>query len=141
MKLALVGSRDYTNYSQFKSVINKTLKKWNKKISDVTLVISGGAKGADTLAEQWANEYKKPMTTFIPDWKAFGKGAGIMRNTDIVNWCTHMIAFPSIKGKGTQDSIQKAKNAEKPVEVFYIDNNNNNNNNKSVTLEKFLVKI
>ena len=121
MKLALVGSRDYTNYSEFKIIIASTLKKWNKKISDVTLVISGGAKGADTLAEQWSKEYKKTITIFIPDWKAFGKAAGPMRNTDIVNECTHMIAFPSTKGKGTQDSIIKAKNTKKTVHIYYID--------------------
>jgi hypothetical protein len=121
MKLAIVGSRDYTNYYQLKIIIAKTLKKWNMKISDVTLVVSGGAKGADTLASQWAKEYKKPITMFIPDWKAFGKAAGPMRNTDIVNECTHMIAFPSTKGKGTQDSIKKARNDNKLVEVFYID--------------------
>ena len=82
--------------------------------------MSGGAKGADTLAENWAEEYGIPITIFRPDWKAYGKAAGPIRNTDIVNECTHMIAFPSVKGKGTQDSIKKAKENGKLVEIFYI---------------------
>jgi len=121
IKLALVGSRDYDNYAEFKTIINGTLKKWNYKISDIEKVVSGGAKGADTLADKWAKENKLPITTYIPDWKAFGTAAGPMRNTDIVKECTHVIAFPSREGAGTQDTIAKAKKANKKVEIYYID--------------------
>lgn len=121
VKLALVGSRDYTNYQEFKIIIAETLHKWNIKIADITLVVSGDAKGADTLADMWAREHKKTFTMFVADWKAFGKAAGPMRNTDIINEATHVIAFPSKLGKGTQDSIRKAQETNKKVHIHYID--------------------
>lgn len=58
-----------------------------------------------------------------------------MRNTDIVNECTHMIAFPSVNGKGTQDSIGKAKENDKVIEVFEYDKP------KKSTLEKFFNSV
>lgn len=121
MILALIGSREYNNYEQFKTIISKTLDKWNVKITDVSLVVSGGAKGADSLADLWATENKKVMKIFLPDWKKFGKAAGIIRNKDIIDECTHVIAFPSKKGKGTQNSIKRAKEANKIMEVYFID--------------------
>lgn len=121
MKLTIVGSRNYNDYTQFKNVINETLKKWNYKITDIEKIISGGAKGADSLAEKFAKENNIILTIYQPDWKTFGKAAGIMRNTDIINDCTHVIAFPSHQGSGTQDSIRKAKKDNKIIEVFWID--------------------
>jgi len=119
--LALVGSRNYTNYAEFKNIIAHTLAKWKIKISDISLVVSGDAKGADALAEKWAIEHKKTFTKFVADWKAYGTAAGPMRNTDIINLSTHVIAFPSREGAGTQDSIAKANNSNKKVNIFYID--------------------
>ena len=42
-----------------------------------------------------------------------------MRNTQIIEYCTHVLAFPSRKGRGTQDALRKA--GTKPVQVVYID--------------------
>jgi hypothetical protein len=48
------------------------------------------------------------------------KKAGLLRNTDIINESTHVIAFPNDKGSGTQDSIRKAQKLGKIVKVIYI---------------------
>lgn len=71
-------------------------------------VVSGGAKGADTLGEAWARKRGIRLVILKPDWKRGGRRAGLARNTDIVAACTHMIAFPHDSGTGTQDSIKKA---------------------------------
>ena len=94
---------------------------WIEEHGKPDVIVSGGARGADTLAEQWAQRNSVPCQVFKPDWKRHGKAAGILRNTDIVNNCTHMLAFPSRRGKGTQDSIKKARRAEKDVHVTWID--------------------
>jgi hypothetical protein len=57
---------------------------------------------------------------FKPNWN-LGKAAGILRNTDIVNECTHIIGFPSKNGRGTQDSMRKALATKKFTKEFYID--------------------
>ena len=105
MKLAIVGSRNFVD----QALLDKTVDEYLEKQGVLPdLVVSGGARGADTLAENWARKHKIPLIIFKPDWKTKGKAAGILRNTDIVNECTHMVAFPSDGGKGTQDSIRKA---------------------------------
>ena len=78
-------------------------------------------RGADALAERYAAEHAVEMLVFKPKWKKDGPGAGIIRNTYIVEACTHMAAFPSHAGRGTQDSIRKAERANKPVHTYYVD--------------------
>jgi len=120
MKIAIVGSRKFENYTLFKEKVNECLKEWDVVSSQIVKVVSGGAKGADTLAYKWACENNIIITVYIPDWKAFGKAAGILRNKSIVDDCTHMIAFPTQSGKGTQDSIKRAKRTSKIIKVFWI---------------------
>jgi len=51
----------------------------------------------------------------------YGKKAGPMRNKDIIENATHVLAFPSKKGKGTQHSIKLAEDYQKPIEIFWVD--------------------
>ena len=51
IKLAIVGSRDFTDYERFKEAVLQTLLNWNVNKTDIEYIVSGGAKGADTLAE------------------------------------------------------------------------------------------
>lgn len=120
MKLALVGSRTYENWHDFQDAVVATLKEWDTTTEEVECIISGGAKGADSLAERFAREHNIKMVVFKPEWQRLGRAAGLMRNTDIVNACTHVIAFPSPSGSGTQDSIRKAKAAKKVVAVYEV---------------------
>jgi hypothetical protein len=117
MKLAIVGSRDFRDQALLDQTVDDFLIKQGCM---PVLVVSGGARGADTLAEHWARKHKILLKIFKPDWKAKGKAAGILRNTDIVNECTHMIAFPSDAGRGTQDSIKKALAQGKEVMTIWI---------------------
>ena len=124
MNLALIGSRNFHDYDSFHKAVLLTLQKWGKNLSDVEYIVSGGAKGADTLAEIFAKEYSiKPMIFPVKkeDWYKYGKAAGIMRNTQIIDNASHVIAFPSKYGKGTQDSINKANKRKLPIQILYID--------------------
>lgn len=130
MRLAIVGSRNFHDYNKFKLAVLKILDIWNYKISDIECIVSGGAPGTDTLAEKFAKEFNiHPQIYRVSreDWRKRGNSAGPLRNTKIVNDSTHMIAFPSHSGKGTQDSINKFKalhkleNLENILKVLYID--------------------
>jgi hypothetical protein len=116
MKLAIVGSRNFDNYPLF---CNK-LKEFVDKYGAPELVVSGGAEGADTFAEIWAKSNSIPTKIFKPDWST-GNHAGFRRNTDIINECTHVLAFPSHSGTGTQDSIAKARRSGKMTVIYFID--------------------
>lgn len=123
INLAIVGSRNFTDFNKFEITVDDALKEWGLTTNHINRIVSGGAKGADTLADWYAKHNGIALTVYVPDWKAFGKAAGIMRNTDIVNDCEYLIAFPSRSGKGTQDSIKKACNSTPPkkLKVVYID--------------------
>lgn len=117
MKLALVGSRNYTNYEEFCDVVDDVLEGWEQTPE---CIISGGAKGADELAEKYAVERNYPLKVYHANWFIHGNAAGPKRNTQIVKECTHMIAFPTSDSKGTGDSIRKAQSAEKTVYVYMV---------------------
>ena len=106
MKVAIIGSRGFTDYE----LVKKTLKPLG-----ITLIISGGAAGADTLGEKYAKENGIETLIFKPDWKTYGKIAGFLRNTDIVEASELVIAFWDGTSKGTKDSIDKANKLDKKV--------------------------
>lgn len=118
IKLAIVGSRTYKNYKQFSNIVDNYIKFLD---NDNIQIVSGGANGADTLAEKYAKENNYTTIIYKPDWQKYGKIAGILRNTYIAEECTHLIAFPSKEGRGTQDTIKKIKKMNKPHKIFYID--------------------
>lgn len=113
--VALVG---FTDYNLFKQHVNKIIhEEWKL---ESFFIISGGARGTDALAEQYAKEYDIPIIIYKPDWKGEGKKAGIMMNSDIIEAADYCIAFPSEKGKGTQDSIKKAEKKKIPIKVVWV---------------------
>ena len=108
MKLAVVGSRDFNDYELLKSKLDTI---HNRK--PITLIVSGGAKGADSLSERWAKENNIETLIFIPDWNKHGKKAGFLRNEDIIKNSDAVIAFWNGESRGTLSSINLAKKYEK----------------------------
>lgn len=47
---------------------------------DILQIISGGATGADTLAVNYANNHGIDMAQHKPNWKQYGRDAGITKN-------------------------------------------------------------
>jgi hypothetical protein len=109
MKVAVIGCRNFNDYELVKETLTKL---------DITLLISGGAKGADSLGERYANENNITTLIFKPDWKHHGKGAGMIRNTDIVKNSDIVVAFWNGESKGTLDSIRKAENLNKGLMII-----------------------
>jgi len=115
MKIAVIGSRNFNNYQLLKN----TLDKYKEKCE---LIISGGAKGADKLAEKYAEENGIETKIFKPNWKRYGKGAGLIRNRQIVENADLIIAFWDGKSKGTEFSVNYAKKSGKEVELIIYEN-------------------
>jgi len=111
MKLAVVGSRDFSAYGLLRDELNK--------IEEITEIVSGGARGADSLAEFYAKKHGIKPVVFEANWIAFGKPAGNIRNTSIVNYCDQLIAFWDGHSSGTKDSINKAKAQGKLLKIVY----------------------
>lgn len=117
MHLAIVGSRTYDDVRTFQSLVDD----WICKHGRPATIISGGARGVDTLASLYARENSIPLRVFQADWKTHGRAAGPLRNQQIVDVCTHVLAFPSEKGRGTQDTIRRARASGREVTVYVIE--------------------
>lgn len=112
MNVGIIGSRTFNDYHLLQDVISAHLD-----ISAITGIVSGGARGADALAERFAVENSIRLTIHKPDWKTYNKAAGIMRNKDIVANSDILFAFWDGKSKGTEHSINLAKKNVKTVIV------------------------
>lgn len=110
--VAIVGSRDITDPAILKDAIKAARFK-------IGTVISGGARGVDSLAEEWATKNGKPLIRFLPDWERYGKSAGFIRNRYIVDYSRAVIAITN-GSKGTQHSINLATKANKALCVFRV---------------------
>lgn len=86
------------------------------------VVIHGAARGADTLAHQWAIGAGVPVLPFPADWATHGKAAGPIRNTRMLaeGMPTLVLAFHDDieASKGTRDMVSRAKRANVPTYVL-----------------------
>lgn len=113
MKLAVIGSRTFNDYERLKKEIDTM-------IGDIEIIITGGALGADALASRYARENGISEKLYLPNWQLFGKSAGMLRNTSIVDNCDYLMAFWDGKSKGTKDSIDKAEKQGKLLKIVYV---------------------
>jgi len=113
MKLAVVGSQ--TGISR--DFVNKALTEFVERVSPIDLVISGGAVGVDTFAEEWALGIA-PVKKLLPDWKRYGKPGGPIRNQQIVNECDQIMIFWDGDSPGTRGTLKMALKSGKPITLF-----------------------
>ena len=106
MKIAVVGSRDIT------------VSDIGKYVADVDEIVSGGAKGVDSCAAEYAKESGKKLTVFLPQYDRYGRAAPIVRNKKIVDYADKIIVFWNGKSKGTLSVIKYAEKVGKPCEVI-----------------------
>lgn len=110
MKVAIIGSR------------NMTVRDLGAYLPDgVTEIVSGGAKGIDTCAADYAAAHGIKLTVFLPDYEHYGKAAPIKRNQQIVDHADIVIAFWDGESKGTKNVIETCKKQNKKVTVHMIE--------------------
>lgn len=109
MKAIVCGGRDYSDSNYLEQVLDLCVKWW-----DLQLIITGGAKGADSLAHQWALKRKLATEIHHADWSSYGKAAGMIRNKAMLAQEPNVvIAFDG--GSGTENMITIARKAGIPV--------------------------
>jgi hypothetical protein len=109
MKLAIIGSRNIGNI---------TLDDYIKVRPDT--VISGGAKGIDTIAWAWAVDNHIEIIVIRPEYNKYGKGAPLKRNETIVEKADKILALWDGISKGTKYVIDYAEKLGKDIEVIII---------------------
>ena len=115
MKILVCGGRDYADIEK----VYETLSGLHTGPTDdcVSVVIQGGAHGADALARSWARDNAVHHAEVVALWGEFGKAAGPMRNCAMLLLDPDLVvAFPG--GRGTADMVRKAKAAG--IEVLEV---------------------
>ena len=109
MKVAVIGSR---------SIGRVDLGKYLPE--DVTEIVSGGARGIDTCAKEYALANHLGFTEFLPQYERYGRSAPLKRNLSIIDYSDLVIAFWDGVSRGTKYVIDSCKMQEKKLVVHYI---------------------
>lgn len=111
MKIAIIGSRNL-RIDISKYIPEETME-----------IISGGARGIDSLAEAYAEEMNISKNIIKPDYKKYGKAAPLKRNESIVDVSDLVIALWDGKSRGTKYVIDYAHKVGKAIEIHIISEN------------------
>lgn len=106
MRVLVCGGRDYTDAGH----IHQELAACRP-----TVIIEGGAKGADAQASNYGVLHNIKVETYVANWQLHGKAAGPIRNGEMlrVGQPDLVLAFPG--GRGTADMVRQAEAAGVPV--------------------------
>lgn len=120
--MLVCGGRDYHD----KHVLFPALDKMAEECGGIELVVHGGARGADALADAWAAERGVACEAVLADWNRYGRAAGPMRNAAMLEMLKAfrdqgkdciVVAFPG--SRGTADMVDRACAAD--FEVVQVD--------------------
>ena len=115
-KIIIAGGRDFMDYNLLKEKVNKILQE--KKVTHKIVIISGCARGADTLGLRYASENTFDVEEYPADWDKYGKKAGYVRNVEMAENADALIAFWDGKSKGTKHMIDIATERNLPIRVI-----------------------
>jgi hypothetical protein len=112
----IAGSRNFTDYKKLCKICDHLLQYQ----TDIEIV-SGTARGADRLGEQYAKERGYAIKQFPADWKKHGKAGGPIRNQQMANYADALIAFWDGKSRGAKNMIELAKRSNLTVKRIIFD--------------------
>ena len=115
-KVVIAGGRDFNDFSTLCNTMDKLLER-QIKINKIT-IISGGARGADTLGERYAQLRNFGLIRVKADWNKHGKSAGFIRNKEMLNSANGVVCFWDRKSKGTGHMVSITKGSLIPLRVI-----------------------
>lgn len=114
MKVVIAGGRDFRHKPQDWDWLDEFHREHR-----ITLVISGGATGADRLGELWAGQNNIPVERMTADWYKHGRAAGPIRNRRMAREGDAVILFPG--GRGTASMRKEAEKRDLSIFTVYPD--------------------
>lgn len=112
MKLAIIGSRNCPPVD---------IEAHLKYIPDT--IVSGGARGADTYAREFAKKHNLQLVEYLPEYDKYGRTAPLVRNKLIVENCDCVLALWDGTSRGTKFTLDYAQKLGKPIKIVnYITN-------------------
>ncbi|CDQ41855.1 DUF2493 domain-containing protein [Virgibacillus salexigens] len=123
-RVIIAGGRDFNNYD-----VLYQCAKWallNYIHSDIPItIVSGTARGADSLGESFAKDNSFSILPIPADWKRYGKKAGYLRNAEMAKHANALIAFWDGHSRGTRHMIDLAYKHNLEVLIFDYQGNLN----------------
>lgn len=107
MKIAVIGSRKLPEFD-----LGPYLP------AGTTQIISGGAKGVDSIAAAYAQNHGIPLVEYRPDYQRYGRAAPLVRNRQIVDSCDMVLAFWDGVSRGTAYTVRYAKQKGVPCKLY-----------------------
>lgn len=132
-KIIIAGGRDFNDYTLLTKVCNEAIPRMAG--DNTPVIISGGAAGADSLGEQYAQENGIAIERHPADWKKHGKAAGPIRNAEMAACADFMIAFWDGKSRGTQNMMMNAVKKDIPCIVVTYNTSDTLNSNIKKRIE------
>ena len=127
-RVIIAGSRSFNDYELLREQCLSILQE--KMRTHMVIIVSGHARGADSLGERFANEFRLPFELHPAKWRLLGKAAGMVRNAEMAKCSDALIAFWDGESRGTRHMINFARKRGLEVSVInttlknWIDNNN-----------------
>jgi hypothetical protein len=112
-KVIVAGGRDFSDYA----LLEKTLDKLLKNKTDVQIV-SGLARGADSLGIVYAIDRNIPAAKFPAKWEEHGTMAGYQRNIEMAEYADACVCFWNGKSRGTKHMIRIARKLKLQVRII-----------------------
>lgn len=111
----IAGGRDFDDYELLRDKCDFKLSALDR--THLITIISGGARGADKLAQRYARERNYVLKIMNADWDTHGKSAGYVRNQEMSDCAQYLIAFWDKRSRGTKHMIDIATKARRGVYV------------------------
>lgn len=129
MRLIIAGSRIFAQsdrsgrdaYDEVCCAMEALANFYGVSPQEISVVISGHAKGIDRAGEHYALVHDIPVKVMMPEWGRCGKRAGLIRNDTMLEQADTLVAIWDGKSRGTRYTIQRAMDAGKKVFVFTVD--------------------
>ena len=115
-RVIIAGSRSFNNYALLREHCLSVLQE--KMKTHRVIIVSGHARGADSLGERFANELGLPFELHPAKWRLLGKAAGMVRNAEMAKCSDALIAFWDGESRGTRHMINFARKRGLDISVF-----------------------
>ena len=116
-RVIICGGRDFSDLELCFDSLDHFLAGY-----DAAEIVSGHARGADLLGEAYARAHRLKLSVFKADWKRYGRGAGPVRNRQMLEYAMEetalVIAFWDGKSKGTKNMIDQANKEGARVHII-----------------------
>jgi hypothetical protein len=113
MKIIIAGGREFNDYNLLVEVCDIMLHKLHN-----IEIVSGKARGADSLGERYAKEKGYPVKEFPADWDGLGKGAGHIRNRQMAQYANCLLLFWNGNSKGSKNMLKEAQKENLQIKVI-----------------------